>query len=174
MPKLDIGVDSNLYLTAMIDQVTKGTRELLRIGEVALRGHVRTDTLRYYERLGLVEPATRSPGGYRLYDPEAVERLAFVKKAQAMGLTLEEVREVIKAALEGSPPCDHVRATLRTRLGEVDQRIADLRALRGTLVRALERSRDVPVADGCLCAIIESQELASDRPVTSGARRARS
>lgn len=154
----------------MVEKVTKGRVDLLRIGEVAHRATVRRDTLRYYERLGLVEPATRSPGGYRLYDPEVVDRLAFIKKAQAMGLTLGEVGKVITGALEGSPPCDHVRATLRTRLEDVDKRIADLQALRLTLLRALERSADLPVAEGCLCGIIESQELpvvTSDGEATS-------
>lgn len=134
--------------------------ELLRIGEVARRADVRTDTLRYYERLGLVEPTTRSPAGYRLYEPRVVERVAFVKKAQAIGLTLEEVGRVIDVALGGSSPCEHVRATLRSRLGEVEARIADLKALRATLLRALEGSDGAPPT-GCLCGIIESQEIPS-------------
>ena len=133
---------------------------LLRIGEVARLGSVRTDTLRYYERLGLMAPRTRSPSGYRLYDPEALERLSFIKKAKAMGLTLGQVGEVIQAALDGSDPCDHVRTTLEARLGEVDGRIRDLQALRRTLLDALERSSDPPPAeDGCLCGIIEAHEL---------------
>ena len=157
----------------MMDRVTNGPTGLLLIGEVAHRAKVRTDTLRYYERLGLLEPETRSPAGYRLYAPEAVDRLSFIKKAQAMGLTLHEIGGVISSALGGSPPCDHVRSTIRSRLDEVDERIADLSALRETLVCALQRPRDVPLADGCLCGIIESQELAASPVVMSGALAAR-
>lgn len=154
----------------MAESVTTGAGDFLRIGEVARRANVRTDTLRYYERLGLVEAATRSAGGYRLYDPAVVDRLAFIKKAQLLGLTLKEVGDVLTAALEGSPPCDHVRETLRTRLGEVDERIADLAALRRTLIRALDRALDLPLAEGCLCEIIEAQELPRPEDATFGAR----
>jgi len=107
---------------------SRDDRILLRIGEVARRAGVRTDTLRYYERLGLVEPTTRSSGGYRLYDAGTFERLSFVRKAQALGLTLQEVGEILHAALEGSPPCDHVREMLSTRLDDVDERITEVPA----------------------------------------------
>lgn len=157
----------------MTKRVTKSPDDLLLIGEVAHRAKVRTDTLRYYERLGLVEPAARSPAGYRLYAHEAVDRLSFIKKAQAIGFTLHEIAGVISGALDGSPPCDHVRSTIRTRLEEVDACIADLSALRETLVGALQRSRDLPIADGCLCGIIESHELAANPVVMSGTRAAR-
>ncbi len=149
---------SNVYLPDMSEPKTRGS-DLLRIGQVADRAKVGTDTLRYYERIGLVEPTTRSTGGYRLYDRTVFDRLAFVKKAQALGLTLEEVGAVLEAALDGSPPCDHVRTMLRARLQEVDDRMADLRALRTTLREALDRSREGAPLDGALCDIIESQEL---------------
>ena len=152
----------------MIDRMTNGPTELLLIGEVARRARVRKDTLRYYERLGLVEPKTRSPAGYRLFAPEVVDRLSFIKKAQAMGLTLDEIAGVINSALAGSAPCDHVRATIRIRLADVDERIANLSALRETLVGALQRPRSLRVEDGCLCGIIELQELTADPVAVSG------
>ena len=133
---------------------------LMRIGELARIAEVSTDTLRYYERLGLLEPEARSAAGYRLFGQRAAERVAFVRKAQAIGLTLEEVGRVIDAALDGSPPCDHVRATLRQRLAEVDRRMDDLRALRATLLEALDRPPGRPEDGACVCAIIEAHDLA--------------
>lgn len=137
---------------------TGGNGQLFRIGEIARRASVRPDTLRYYERIGLLKPQARSPGGYRLYAPSAVDRLAFIQKAQMLGLSLNEAGAVIRDALDGSPPCDHVREKLRARLRDVDERIAELQALRGTLTQAIERSERLPVMDGCLCGIIESVE----------------
>jgi len=132
--------------------------QLLRIGEIARRARVRPDTLRYYDRLGLLKPEERSAGGYRLYAPTAVDRVAFVKKAQILGLSLSEAGAVIREALDGSAPCDHVREKLEARLRDVDERISELQALRTTLTRVIERSKRLPVVDGCLCGIIESVE----------------
>jgi MerR family Zn(II)-responsive transcriptional regulator of zntA len=147
------------------------TDRLLTIGELARHAGVTPDTLRYYERLGLLPPAPRTGAGYRLYDPAMAERLAFIGKAKALGLSLDEVREVLRVAADGTPPCEHVRAALSRRLGEVEARIAELEELRSTLARALRRSRKLPVASSCVCEIIESQEVSrpnAARPKSAG------
>lgn len=130
---------------------------LLTSGELAAHTGVTPDTLRYYERLGLLPPAPRTAAGYRLYDPTTAERLAFIGKAKALGLTLDEVREVLGVAAAGLAPCEQVRATLSRRLREIEARIAELSELRSTLARALRRGRKLPVASSCVCEIIESQ-----------------
>ncbi len=143
-----------------------------RIGELARAAGVSRDTLRYYERLGLLPRAHRSGGGYRLFDRSAADRIAFIRKAQALGLTLEEVREVLHIAADGTAPCKHVRAALSARLSEVDTRIQELRSLRSTLARALARSRSLPVAGTCVCGIIEAERVAapvSPRAIKTGA-----
>lgn len=132
---------------------------LLTSGELATRAGVTPDTLRYYERLGLLPPAPRTAAGYRLYDPTTPELLAFIGKAKALGLTLDEIREVLGVAAAGTAPCEHVRATLSRRLREIETRIAELSELHHTLARALRRSRKLPVASSCVCEIIESQEM---------------
>ncbi len=75
-------------------------------------------TLRFYEKLGLLPRPARTPAGYRLYDAAAVDRVAFIGKAQALGLTLDEVREIVRVADRGTPPCEHVRRTLVARLAD--------------------------------------------------------
>ncbi len=129
----------------------------LRIGELARLSTTTPDTLRYYERLGLLPRPPRTPGGYRLYDPSVAERMVFIKKAQALGLALEEIRDVLRIAAEGTPPCEHVRGALRRRLQDVDARISELESLRSTLRQALTRSRRLPLAASCICGIIESE-----------------
>lgn len=146
--------------------------ELLTIGKLASLAGVTPDTLRYYERLNLWPPPPRTTGGYRLYDPSFVERIGFIRKAQALGLSLEEVGEILRVADKGTPPCEHVRATLARRLRDVDARIAELQTLRRTLARALARSRTLPLAKSCVCSIIESQAEPADPARRSGRKAA--
>ena len=129
----------------------------MRIGELAKQVGVTPDTIRYYEREGLLPPAERTPSGYRDYGPEVLDDLRFIKKAQALGLKLSDVREVLEISSGGKPPCEHVRATVSGRLAEVEERLRELRALRATLRETLERVDRAPAPKaGCRCAVIES------------------
>ena len=129
----------------------------MRIGELAKQVGVTPDTIRYYEREGLLPPAERTPSGYRDYGPEVLDDLRFIKKAQALGLKLSDVREVLEISSGGKPPCEHVRATVSARLAEVEERLRELRALRATLRETLERVDRAPAPKaGCRCAAIES------------------
>ncbi|MFQ5551203.1 MAG: heavy metal-responsive transcriptional regulator [Gemmatimonadales bacterium] len=128
----------------------------MRIGELARMAEVTTDTIRYYERIGLLQPPERTASGYRNYSLETLDDLTFVKKAQASGLKLDDVREVMRISAGGVAPCDHVKATVTQRLQEVEGRLAELRALRAKL-RATLASLDTapePTTE-CRCAAIE-------------------
>lgn len=94
---------------------------------------VNPKTIRYYEGLGLLDKPPRTEGRYRLYAPEVVERLGFIRKAQALGLTLEEIREIIGLRQRGVVPCVHVRDLLQRKIALLDQKVADLRSLRRRL-----------------------------------------
>ncbi|MCH7875837.1 MAG: heavy metal-responsive transcriptional regulator [Gemmatimonadetes bacterium] len=129
----------------------------MRIGELAKTAGVTPDTIRYYEREGLLPAAERTRNGYRDYGPAALEDLLFIKKAQALGLKLADVREVLEISAGGKPPCEHVRATVTARLTEVEERLRELRGLRATLRETLERLDRAPAPKaGCRCAVIES------------------
>ena len=145
--------------------------DLLTISQLAARVGTTPDTLRYYERLGLLPPPPRTEAGYRLYDPAVGDRVAFIRKAQALGLSLQDVREILRVATDGTPPCTHVHATLEGRAKEVEARIRELQSLRAALVQALRRSRALPLARSCVCEIIESQQLPPSGSGRATARR---
>ena len=107
------------------------TQSMLRIGELARRGGVSIDTIRFYERRKLLPHAGRTSGGFRLYTPEAVERLRFIKQAQEMGFSLHEIGALVASG--GAAECQRVRDLLRVKLNEMDERIGAMRKFRGTL-----------------------------------------
>ena len=113
---------------------------LMTIGEVAQAAGVATPTLRYYEQEGLLIPTTRSPAGYRLYDAQAVERLRFIRSAQAVGFTLEDIRALGRLERERGAQCKaEVRRLLTQRLAEVNEKMKELKRVQRTLGQALDR-----------------------------------
>lgn len=129
----------------------------MRIGDLARRSGVTAKTIRYYEDIGLVEPPERTPSGYRDYEPAALERLAFIRGAQAIGLSLGEIRSIIALRDDGQTPCGHVLDLLRHRADELDRRIAELQSLRGELRRLVDRAEGLDPADcdpGRVCHLI--------------------
>ena len=113
----------------------------MRIGELADQAGISSKTIRYYEQIGVLAPPARTPSGYRDYDRSALGRLAFVRAAQAAGLTLGEIRQVIALRERGQAPCEHVAALLQRRASELGTRIAELQALQGHLEQLSERAR---------------------------------
>lgn len=103
------------------------------IGELADRSGVTAKTLRFYEREGLVPEPDRTSGGYRDYEPAAIERVTFIKDAQAAGLTLAQIGEVLAIRDGGQPPCEHVATLVKRRLADVERRLRELRQVRTRL-----------------------------------------
>jgi len=112
----------------------------MRIGELAARAGISTKAIRYYEQIGILTPPVRTPSGYRAYDQAALGRLGFVRAAQALGLTLGEIRQVIAFRDDGAAPCAHVTGLLQRRVAELGARIAELQQLRGELLQLAERA----------------------------------
>lgn len=115
----------------------------MRIGDVAHHAGVTVKTIRHYERIGILAPATREANGYRSYEPEVLGRLAFTRSAQAVGLSLGEIREVIGFRDRGEPPCAHVLNLIELRSNELTDRITELEALRADLEVLSERGRSL-------------------------------
>lgn len=114
----------------------------LRTGQVAAAAGVNTQTLRYYERRGLLAEPDRSPGGHRLYPTEAVTVLRIIKAAQRLGFTLDEVAELLETDRHRHPAATGLQSRARVKLAEVDAHLADLRTVRRALVEALEAGCD--------------------------------
>jgi MerR family mercuric resistance operon transcriptional regulator len=132
-------------------RVTKA-RSGLAIGAVARRAGVNVETIRYYEREGIVPKPARSAGGQRIYDAVDADRLAFVRRARELGFTLGEIRELARLAAVPTAACDQVLAMTRAHLGEVRQKLRDLRRLEAVLARlaaqcAHGRPRACPVIE---------------------------
>lgn len=106
----------------------------LTVSQLARRVGTSGDTIRYYERIGLLAEADRTPAGYRLFGDDAVQRVAFVKRAQRFGLQLEEIRELLDVRELGLCPCGHAKALLAAKLSEIDEQIASLARLRDDVV----------------------------------------
>jgi DNA-binding transcriptional MerR regulator len=119
----------------------------MKIGELSGLTSVPTKTIRYYEEIGVLPPARRSQNGYRDYGPDAADRLAFVKDAQATGLTLGEISTVLRLRGSGEPTCDHVRRLLADHLERLDSRIEALRATRRRLAEMLRRAEHLDPAE---------------------------
>ena len=127
----------------------------MRIGELADRIGVSTKSVRFYESIGLMPDPARTPSGYRDYADEDAGRLTFIKTAQRLGLSLDEIREIIAFRDRGQQPCDYVAGVLRRQAADLDRRIGEMRALRDELT-ALE-ARAARRRDGAAsyCGIIE-------------------
>ncbi len=108
--------------------------KLLKIGALASKAGLSRDTIRFYEREALLPKPPRTPAGYRLYSAAVLERLHFIKQAQALGFSLTVIRDLLQGA-QNPEECQRVRQLLEQKIAELDQRMRDMQALRATLSR---------------------------------------
>ena len=133
--------------------------ETLTIGALARQAGVNPRTLRYDERMGLLVPTARTDAGYRLYMARDAARLAFIGRAQALGLSLAEIATIIAIRDAGTAPCRHVEDVARAKVAAIDTRLTALAALRDVLMRLAERAEAVEadrVEGGSICLAVES------------------
>jgi len=129
----------------------------MRIGELAVVTGVNAQTLRFYERQGLLPPAARETNGYRQYDEAAAPRIRFIRASQAVGMTLAEINSILTIRQAGKVPCEHVATLLLGKLDEVRARQRELALLETELQNIIDASRDLNPADctaGTVCQII--------------------
>lgn len=119
----------------------------MKIGEVAGRSGVPAKTIRFWEDQHLLPVPARTPAGYRDYDPGILQRLAFIRYAQAAGFTLEHIRQILDIRDGGQPPCVHVVDLITRRLGEVEARLAELTRARDQLAALARRAAAQDPAD---------------------------
>lgn len=131
----------------------------LKIGDVSKESGIGIEALRFYERSGLLGKPVRSESNYRLYDEGVLERLAFIKKAQTLGFSLDEIKRIISDAQSGASPCDDVREIVRRRLAELDERMKEMKRYRKELAETLEEWDKIGRAPGHICGLIETAEI---------------
>lgn len=135
----------------------------MRTSELAGQAGVNAETLRYYERRGLLEVPPRTPGGYRDYPSTAVDLLRFIKRAQELGFSLQEIEELVHLDDGGPDSCDAARTLAEAHKADLEARIADLQRMRVSL-GDLIATCDLPRSDRH-CAMLE----AISQPATSQA-----
>ena len=126
----------------------------MRVGELAKTVGLTPDTVRYYERAGLLPPPARTPAGYRAYDTDAVDRLRFIQGSQRLGLRLQNIADLLAIRDTGACPCEPAEQLLRRRLAELDAemaRLAQLRAQIVAMVDALPTAQCPPLTPGTWC-----------------------
>ncbi len=129
----------------------------MRIRELSQRTGVQVETIRFYERSGVLPPARRAPNGYRVYDETDVERLRFIRGARQLGISLEAIGRILRYRDEGIPPCDQVQELLAAQIAEVEARIAELERVREELRRIRDSGASLPddvVMENCVCGLI--------------------
>lgn len=120
----------------------------MKIGEIARRSGTGIETIRFYEREGLLPPPHRRPSGYRQYDEATVERLDYIRRAKELGFTLAEVRELLELS-SVAPTCEHVRQRAEAKIADIEGKIRSLRQMRRSLGRIVERCRAKGSTEDC-------------------------
>ena len=123
----------------------------MRSSEVATKAQVNVQTLRYYERRGLLAEPQRTSSGYRVYTPDALQVVRFVKRAQQLGFTLDDIEDLLHLADGGPDSCQEAKAMARSRIADLQRRIDELAGMRDALARLVDtcdqprRKRDCPI-----------------------------
>jgi MerR family transcriptional regulator, copper efflux regulator len=117
---------------------------MLTIGLVARQVGVQPSAIRYYEAQGILRPADRRPNGYRIYTNDAVKLLRFMRRAQALGITLKEIKPMLNLAIQGQQPCKHVKEIARSHLRDISDKIRELQSLRNELLKLTRRKAGRP------------------------------
>lgn len=137
----------------MDKQVLQDTAPRLAIGALSRRTGVNIETVRYYERIGLLPPPARSEGGHRLYGGGHLMRLNFVRRARDLGFTLDEIRALLELAEKGDRPCAEAREVAANHLSDVRAKIADLRTMERVLADMVARCAEGATPE---CPLIEA------------------
>jgi MerR family transcriptional regulator, copper efflux regulator len=130
---------------------------MLQIGALSDQTGVPTRTIRYYEKIGLLSPASRGENRYRLYDQTDAERLRFIKSARALDFSLQEIAQILAARDHDEPPCGHVMSLIQSHIGEIETRIRELELLKTDLISLYSAGQELPEdvnMRSCVCHLI--------------------
>ena len=123
--------------------------QTMTIGQVAKQAAIGVETVRFYEREGLLVQPSRRPSGYRQYEQEAVSRLRFIKQAQRLGFSLREIKELLALKLDPTATRKQVKDQAIAKIADIDQRIAELKRIKKALVPLIEACDGKGKLEGC-------------------------
>ncbi|MEG3617668.1 MerR family DNA-binding protein [Magnetovibrio sp. PR-2] len=130
---------------------------MMNIGDVARQGGVTVEAMRYYEREGLIAEPDRDINGYRRYDPDAVRRIHFIKRAQDVGFTLKDIKELLSLMTDPDATCCNVRDRAEGKIHDIEQKIASLTSMKTVLSAWVEECRGAgPISE---CPILDALEM---------------
>lgn len=142
-------------------------KKSLFIGELSRQVGIPVQTIRYYERLGLLDPPERTLSQYRVYSEEAFERLRFIQKAKRFGLSLDEIKKLIDISAKGVPPCVSLKLMVKQHFDDLDRRIQEMVAFRQELASRYEQidallpdasnTSSKTIYGGRICGLIERE-----------------
>ena len=121
----------------------------MRIGEIAAEAEVNIQTLRYYERRGLLEAPVRRASGYREYGSDDVQRVRFIRRAQDLGFTLQEIGDLLALQVQAAKSCGVVERRASATLARIDTKVADLKRMRTALAKYVNACRDQQSLESC-------------------------
>ena len=127
------------------------------ISKASAKTGIQTETIRYYERIGLIPKPNRQANGYRLYGGADLERLNFIRSARALNFSLQEIAQILASRDRHEPPCKHVMDLIQSHIDEVEKRIRELQQLKGELVSLYTAGQDLPEdvqMRSCVCHLI--------------------
>ena len=132
----------------------------LSIGQVALQAGVGVETIRFYEREGLLEEPPRGASGYRQYPEQVVKRLHFIKRAQQLGFSLKEIMELLRLRVDAQTSCDEVKQRTEAKIAEVERKMVELQRMRQALLQVVTLCTGQGPASACpMLDALDQQEL---------------
>lgn len=135
--------------------MTQSPTEFLKIGQVSDQSDLPVKTIRFYEERGLIQAAKRTSGGFRLFAPSVLPRLSFIRRSQALGLSLNDIQDILGIADSGQRPCQNVRQKFQGKIEEIDIRIQQLQTLKSQLQTLIAEADQRETLDADYCPIIE-------------------
>jgi DNA-binding transcriptional MerR regulator len=133
----------------------EGQTELLKIGQISAQSDLPVKTIRFYEDRGLIQAVRRTSGGFRLFDSAVLSRLSFIRRSQALGLSLNDIQDILAIADLGERPCQDVLHKFQEKVVEIEQRIQQLQSLKGQLQVLITEADQRTALDADICPIIE-------------------
>jgi Hg(II)-responsive transcriptional regulator len=136
------------------------------IGQIAKMAGVNVETIRFYERKGLLKPAGRQPSGFRQFSTDAVTRIRFIKRSQELGFSLVEIKELLALRVDSDSVCADVKSRTEAKVHVIEQKLEDLQRIRSVLLRLLETCDQSGTSEEC--PLLDALEESNGAPFTAG------